>query len=274
MASAVHGGADEDLLQWLMDRGAHMQPPEGHTGLYRDPLISIRRIDKEYRYKMVQWFLKHGGLVNDRIGNRTVHVACCDIDVKTIKVLLDYGIQLDESEETTETYLQILGHSFYGNRDDDGPSHWQDHIEATRLLLGAGAKMFYSMRPESGGQQRLLPRIVIVEHFQVFLDHGIQADETIQWDSRGPGFEHLRYQGFRGGTILHYAVERHSLAFVTQALDAGASPHAKNWLGHTAWELAKGLHGSVECICGFMTQLGDTAVNTDKERGVKRALEE
>lgn len=274
MNSAVDGGADEDLLQWLMDRGAHMEAPEGHKGLYSHPLIGIKRTDKAYRYRIAQWLLHHGNVSNE-VGSRAINSVCRDIDIKTIKVLLDHGITLvDEDDDTTNTCLLMLGYDIRRYPGGDGPSHFPDHIEATRLLLSAGAKMFFSESRGDEGQSRrkLLPRIVNADHFQVFLDYGLPVDQDINWDTRESGFENMRYQGVRRGTVLHYAVERHRMAFVTKALDAGASPLAKNWLGHTPWELAKGL--PLTCNCGFMEQLDASLVNAEKQKGVKRAWEE
>lgn len=273
MSCAVEGGADEDLLQWLMDHGAHMTAPEGHKGLYCHPLLCLRRTDISYRYRTAQWILRYGNVSNE-IGMKAINSVCWDIDVKTIKVLLDHGITLaDEDDDTTNTCLQMLGYYIYGYPGRDSPSHWPDHIEATRLLLASGAKMFFTSHDEEDQSPRkMLPRIVNADHFQVFLDYGLPADQDINWHTRGLGFEHMhRHQGDHSGTVLHYAVQRHKMAFVTKALDAGASPFAKNLLGQTPWELAKAL--PLRCKCGFMEQLGASPVNTEKQKGVKRAWE-
>lgn len=147
----LSGYADEELLQWLVDRGAKVVASDGEHPKFHHPIDAIRFEDNEKCYRMAKWLLNHGasvGGVRDSwpAENPAISSAAFHLNVGLIKLLITHGVDVKRADDG---YWSLLYQTTAVYNDEESPSaaRTRDLIEATRLLLDAGANMF---RDDSG----------------------------------------------------------------------------------------------------------------------------
>ena len=242
--AAQSGSVDEDLLQWLMDRGAKVTVSQDEYPRFWHPVDGLHLTDRGKSYGVAKWLLERGASASSSRGTRSdaITSAVCHLNVELLELLLAYGADVRRCDDEYWTLLYEANNGY--KRDDILPCETRNKdnelAEITRLLLNAGARMF---RDDSRENNLILP-IVSGKHLQAYLDNGMQLNQTLGWEPEkwcppGTSIHDTQY-----GTILHYAAQKHDVNFVKYVLDAGASRLATNPYGQTPWKVAVRMFGS------------------------------
>lgn len=233
----ANAGADRELMQLLLDRGAKIAPTgdEDSTEFWH-VLPMVVSVPITQRLEFAQWLLDEGALIDgtDNFHSTALVRAAAVADPRLISFLLERGASLKQADEANPSLIHRVANGNYQKHPCWTQSDLnRSFIECTKILLDAGAKT--KMDCSLGSQY--WPGAVNVQHLQMYLDKGLSPNEILQWSRCARPMPRDDWdQG--SGTLLHYAVEKHDMDMVRFLLDAGAEPHAKDVNGETPWQRA------------------------------------
>lgn len=268
---AARGYADEHVVQMLLDHGAKTVPSEGDTLRFEHSLNLLWDILEFRRSSVVRLLLDNGAAVNtpDPRGRTALWAACFCADAAVLKMLLDAGADVKLGDAGPLPLLHTASDIAENPRITITLEDYKTALlEITKTLLAAGATMWRA----SDQGDRIWPGAFNAEHAQMYLDHGLNVNETIRWERSWMFQDHVRRDNvLRTGTLLHYAVESHDIDYVNHVLEAGADPSLTNEYGQTPWETVRRLFGTRRVNGNpdpFVEQVKATAVYTKRETSI------
>ncbi|CEJ90331.1 hypothetical protein VHEMI06123 [[Torrubiella] hemipterigena] len=230
---------DLEVIRLLAKYGAKFHPGGFESGIYYYPQTVMQTVTRDYPLEVAKVLLQVGAPVNlqDAQGRTALWHAARQMDTEVLEYLLENGAEVQSHEDCGRTALHAtLGYVRHIHSESTLKAEIVARItECTRILLESGTSMWGIGQ----SSRRLWPGVVSIAHLQLYIDHGLDVNEEVEWDNRSYNPSEASRRFNSNGTILNYIIRKGDIDLVKYVLSAGARVDVLDDAGKSPWQFAR-----------------------------------